>query len=310
MTAIRDRNVLITGGASGLGLGFAHALASLGARIIIADSSVENGQAAERQLKDQNHKATFVNVDVTSAASVASMIKAALAWVPGGEAIDAAILSAGVNGNPFDLSPEDPSALSTPEAWQAVERNAKTLNVNLTAVLQCVQLVVKYGMGLPTSQSQSAPTSAKASVKSITLIGSLASYRALPRAVDYSASKWGVRGAFRSLRQQLPKIGVRINMIAPGFVKTPLLAHTIPMYEQIGVHFVEEADVVEATVKVVSDVTCSGRAFAVGSQGALELHDEAGGMDASTAVNELLEKGVFGTPSCPMGRDEQTVHFQ
>lgn len=239
------------------------------------------------------------------------MVRAALEWIPQGEAIDAAILSAGVNGNPFDLEPGDPSELADTESLQTVERSAATLNVNLTAVLQCVQLIVKYGMGISAiTPSNSPDTIMPATAKSIALIGSVGSYRALPRAVDYSASKWGLRGAFRSLRQQLPKIGVRVNLIAPGFVKTPLLAATVPMYEQLGVHFADEVDVVEAVVKTISDLTCSGKAFAVTSQGIVELRDTASGMDASTVLNDLVGKGALGKSGCPMGHDEQTIEFK
>ena len=248
----------------------------------------------------------FLHVDVTSAASVAAMLRDALAWVPAGEAMDAAIFSAGINDNHFDFSPEDPAALSKPETLELVGRNAATLNVNLIAVLQCVRLVVKYGMGLSTPQTQS---SARPTVKSITLIGSLASYRSLPRAVEYSASKWGVRGMFRSIRQILPKAGVRVNMVAPGFVKTPLLAASVAMYEKLGVNFAKESDVVEAVVNVVCGTTCSGKAFTVTAHGVVELQDEAAGMDGSTVMNDLVAQGALGTQSCPMGHDEQAIAF-
>lgn len=239
---------------------------------------------------------------------MADMLRAALEWLPEGEAIDAAVLSAGINGNPFDLSPEPPSRLAQPDALEFASRTAATLNVNLLAVVQSVQLLVKFGMGLTALPSEA--TSARSTVKSITLMGSVGSYRALPRAVDYSASKWGVRGAFRSLRQQLPKVNCRINLIAPGFVKTPLLGSTVAMYEKIGVHFAKEEDVVAAVMQAASDTTCSGIAFAVTSEGIARLQDEPAGMDAATVMNDLVDRGALGTPACPMGHDEQSLQFE
>lgn len=149
------------------------------------------------------------------------MLRTALDWLPQRQAVDSLILSAGVNGNAFDLSPEAPSSLNDESALRLLEPSTSTVQVNLVSVLQTVQLAVKFGMGLEAAKGQEGRTMALGD-KSITLIGSLAGYRALPRAADYSAAKWGIRGIFRSLRQQLPQLGMRINMVAPSFVRTLL----------------------------------------------------------------------------------------
>lgn len=239
----------------------------------------------------------YVYVDVTSIPSQVEMLQNALSWVPQGTAIDSLIACAGVNGNPFDLSPEDPSELPSENAMKLLSGSTATMQINLINVVQMVQLVVKYGMGLKSP-------STGPGLKSVTLIGSLASYRALPRAVDYSAAKWGIRGAFRSLRQQLPQIGVRTNIVAPGFVKTPLIANTIQLYEGMGVKFVEKKDVVDAVEKVVTDSTLDGRSFGVSSEGVVDLGDDKSGKDSFEAVDGLVSRGALGEAGCPMGNDD------
>lgn len=56
MANLRDRNVLITGGASGLGLGFVHAFAKSGSRVIIADFNDQAGIAVEQKLREEHCK--------------------------------------------------------------------------------------------------------------------------------------------------------------------------------------------------------------------------------------------------------------
>lgn len=234
------------------------------------------------------------------------MLRNALQWLPDDEALDAAVFSAGINGNQFDITPEDPSALSNPGSLDLVGKNAATLNVNLVAMLQCIQLTIKYGMGLNSStDSWTGP-----SEKSVTLVGSLASYRALPSAADYSAAKWGVRGMFRSLRQLAPKVGVRVNLVAPGFVRTPLLGSRLPLYEKLGIHFAKEEDVIDAVVKAVSDKTCSGTSFAITAEGLTELVDDASDMEGGIVMNDLAARGAFGIEGCAIGYDHQRVTFK
>lgn len=245
----------------------------------------------------------YVSVDVASIPSQISMLQEVLSWLGQGEAVDALVLSAGINGTPFDLTPVDPFALADNDvapALEAAKRLAATVQINLISILQCTQLVVKYGMGLRLGREGEAVSLGR---KSVTLIGSMAGYRALPRAADYSASKWGARGAFRSLRQQLPKVGVRINMIAPAFVKTPLLAQTVAMYDGMGVKFAAIEDVVTAAVTAVNDHTRTGRTLGVTAHGIKDLNDDAEGMDAWQTMNELISEGALGSHTAPMVSD-------
>ena len=94
--------------------------------------------------------------------------------------------------------------------------------------------------------------------RSILLTGSMLSYRAIARFTDYCAAKAGVRGVFKSLRCDLRKeCGVRINMLAPTFIQTPL---TQPVFEATKERFAYAPmeHVVDAVLRVVSDSKIDG----------------------------------------------------
>jgi len=67
LSALKGKSVLITGGASGLGLATAHEFAAAGAYVTIADiQPVEAGEKIVRQLTNQSYKVTYAYCDVTN----------------------------------------------------------------------------------------------------------------------------------------------------------------------------------------------------------------------------------------------------
>jgi short-subunit dehydrogenase len=75
-----------------------------------------------------------------------------------------------------------------------------------------------------------APRMAARKTGQIALISSLAGIRGLPSAPAYSASKAAVRSYGEALRGKLGKQGVKVNVVCPGYIKTPLTdANTFPM---------------------------------------------------------------------------------
>lgn len=87
--------------------------------------------------------------------------------------------------------------------------------------------------------------------RSLTLTGSVYSYRGLPNNVDYALSKAGARNLFKSLRGQIKDwAGIRLNMLAPTFCLTPLL-QGLPMPG--GIRFAPIENVVDAAAKIVTD---------------------------------------------------------
>jgi 5'-hydroxyaverantin dehydrogenase len=83
------------------------------------------------------------------------------------------------------------------------------------------------------------------------MLASLAGYSAAPGLCDYTASKWDVRGLWRSLLEdaQVSLNPVRFNLIAPYFVATPLIKDHVPLLESMGIKLAGIDDVEAAAMR-------------------------------------------------------------
>lgn len=199
--------------------------------------------------------AKFVQVDVTDWPAQIAMIKAALAFSPSQE-IDILVTSAGVSGGPHQMKPEPATALedTTPPPPH------KAVDINLVACFHTIHLAIKYGMGLDklqtpkTTDAEAAPVPPPTrKLKSVVLVGSLASYAGIPGSPDYSMAKFGVRGMLRSLQGSFGGLGVRLNMLAPYFVDTPMTTAAVPILLKRGHKFARLEDTVEAIARFACD---------------------------------------------------------
>lgn len=93
----------------------------------------------------------------------------------------------------------------------AEEELQKTIQVNLIGPILGMQTVVAF---MPEGGS-------------IINITSSVAHRGFPAGVAYGASKWGLRGATRSVAQTLGKKGIRVNSVSPGPVRTPMVSDSL-----------------------------------------------------------------------------------
>ena len=105
------------------------------------------------------------------------------------------------------------------------------------------------------------PVGIQSSAKSIVLVGSMAGFRFLPNKPDYTAAKYGTRGLFKCLRQELPKLGVRLNLLAPYFIATPMTAPALKTLESQDVKLGDIEDVVQAVLRMTLDADMNGKYF-------------------------------------------------
>ncbi|MFD2494152.1 3-oxoacyl-ACP reductase [Amycolatopsis jiangsuensis] len=186
-----DRVVVITGGASGIGLAAARRLADEGAKVVIADVTPEQGKAAADEVGGR-----FVQTDVTDAEQVDALFQAT---VDEFGTVDVAFNNAGIS------PPEDDSILTTGiEAWEKVQR------VNLTSVYLCCKAV------LPHMQRQGKGAIVN-TASFVAVLGAATSQ------ISYTASKGGVLAMTRELGVQFARENIRVNALCPGPVNTPLL---------------------------------------------------------------------------------------
>ena len=196
------KRAIVTGGASGIGLGIATLLAQAGAEVVIAGRRADVGAEAVATVRAAcgHDAARFVRTDVRSADSVRALFAACDA--DGG--VDILVNAAG-SANPRPLAEHSDDDIDA------------MLDVNLRGVIYCAREAV--------------PRLAARGGGAIVNIASYLGYRGGPGwAPVYSAAKGGVIALTRSLAVQHGPQQVRVNAVCPGFVATALvddlLAHT------------------------------------------------------------------------------------
>ena len=210
---LKDRSVIITGGASGLGEATTRKFHKHGAYITVADLQDDLGQKLTQELGDRT---TFVHCDTTDWESSAAAFKHAANFAPS-KTIDIVVLFAGVDGERrglVDLVMDQPAPSLDGDPTPAKPAH-RALDINLIGVYISTYLALHY-FRLPAKSGE------QQFKKSLILISSITGYMDLPYNTGYATSKYAVRGMFRSIRSVGSKVNARINNIAPGYVLTPL----------------------------------------------------------------------------------------
>jgi 3-oxoacyl-[acyl-carrier protein] reductase len=184
------RRAVVTGGASGIGLGVCRRLLAEGAAVAIWDVNADALAAARESLGGQGE--TF-RVDITDPAAVETAGRES-AEVLGG--IDILVASAGITGPNVTLwdYPVD--------AWRQV------VDVNLNGLFYCNRAVV--------------PAMLSGGYGRIVNVASIAGKEGNPNASAYSASKAAVIGLTKSLGKELAKNNITVNCVTPAAVHTPI----------------------------------------------------------------------------------------
>lgn len=171
---VKDKTILITGGASGFGAGFFQRWAAAGATVVIGDINVKKGDQLVRDVKKEtgNQNVHFIHLDVTDWQSQVQFFKDAVKVSPHG-GIDTVVANAGiVDPNNTIEKPEGLDAANPPPPSLAV------LDVNLTGVLYTAHLALFWLQRNPDS-SPASPECDPAQVvrdRHLLLLSSMVSY--------------------------------------------------------------------------------------------------------------------------------------
>lgn len=194
MKNLKEKVVIITGGASGLGAAMAKRFDQEGAVVVVADVDDEKGSKIAKSLKE----GLYINCDVTDAESVKKMIKKT---VDEKGKLDILVNNAGIDGQ------QAPTHKSTLENWK------KVTAINLDGAF--------YGMkyGLAVMQEQGSGV-----IINTSSTAGLVGFENIP---PYSASKAGVIQLSKAAAIEYADKGIRINCVCPSVVKTDLVEHFI-----------------------------------------------------------------------------------
>ncbi|MCJ1247883.1 hypothetical protein MMC30_005098 [Trapelia coarctata] len=297
LTNLKGKTVLLTGGASGLGAAIARRLGEVGTIVTIADIQEELGTAYTAELRNLGYSVHFHPTDVTSYPSLLSAFKAAISHSPDASTLDIVIAAAGLMGHMF-MHPSEPAPSLS---YDPPEPSFKTIDVNLKGVFYTTMLAKNY-LRLPPKRSPGEHAhehpGAEKPDKSLVLFASTAAYLEVPLLADYCASKMGVRGMFRTMRQPLMSQGIRVNTINPWIMATPLASGVVPLFEANGLAIGKIESVVDAATRCAVDRGIYGRALLVGAAETVDLGDDHEGLDAGPVVKAYVEgeaKGFWET---------------
>ncbi|KAI7328413.1 putative 3-hydroxyacyl-CoA dehydrogenase [Hortaea werneckii] len=249
---VKDKVVVVTGGALGVGACLIRLLHSKRAHVFFGDLLDEEGNALERELSSSasSSQIKFVHCDVTSYADNIALFDAA--YQSCGR-VDHAIANAGLGeqGQMFD------PALNLESVKEEPTKSLKVVDVNLKGVLYFARIASVYLRQPP----QSGESNEQCADKSLTLVSSVAGFREDPGLYVYTASKHGVLGLMRSLRSSPVTSGpprIRTNAICPWMTRTRLVAGIEDEWQKAGLPSNAPEDVASVIAGVVADGQVNG----------------------------------------------------
>jgi NAD(P)-dependent dehydrogenase (short-subunit alcohol dehydrogenase family) len=243
---VRDKVVVITGAARGIGQEFARSLAAAGAHIVAAD--INDCSATLGIVEAQGAKGISVALDVGHANSAVDMAAAATrAFGRIDGLINNAALYGALRGGRFDAITE--------ADWDAA------MAVNVKGIWNCCKAVV--------------PAMRSAEGGSIINLASLAATYGMPYGLHYTTSKAAVIGLTRGLARELGRDRIRVNALAPSAVLTDGTREFFGDRTERALEIIKSgqsiqrnltpSDLVGAAIWLISDASCfvTGQTIAI-----------------------------------------------
>ena len=194
MSEMNGRVALITGASSGIGRATGEVFAARGANVVLAARREDELAAIASEIESRGGRASFVVTDVAIAKDVERMVAHAIETFG---RLDYAVNNAGIEGplaSILDLAEED---------WDRVH------DINLKGTFLCLR-----------EEARAMLASGKRGA--IVNVGSVNSFLGTARRAPYVSSKHALIGLTTSASAELAPRGIRVNIVCPGFIDTPM----------------------------------------------------------------------------------------
>jgi len=191
---MKNKTVMITGAASGIGKATAELFAKQGAQVVLSDIQEEAGKATTESIVAAGGKAIFFKTDVSKPEEMEALVNFALKTYG---KLDVAVNNAGIGG---ELNPIADMSI---EGWQ------KVIGINLNSLFYGMKYQIKAML--------------KNGSGSIVNISSILGSVGFAGSAGYTAAKHGVVGLTQAAALEYSAQGIRVNAVGPGFIETPLL---------------------------------------------------------------------------------------
>ena len=208
MGDLENRVVIITGGARGIGLGIAEAVADQGACVVLADILEEEAKESAKKLGNGH---LGIKHDVRKADSAKNLVDQTLEKFG---RVDVLVNNAGVGPNPASIQD------LTEEEFDRV------LDINLRGVFLTTRAVVPHLIAQKSGR--------------IINVSSIVGQTGFAMIVPYAASKFAVIGVTQCLAHELAPYGITANNVCPGIVETALHSRVVEQFSAMQGQTVEE----------------------------------------------------------------------
>ena len=229
--AFAGKAVIVTGAASGIGRASAVLFARGGASVAVADIDDDGGKETVGMIAEEGGTAIFVHTDVSRAQDVDGLVRTTVATFG---RLDCAHNNAGA------AAPPSPFVDVAEADWSRI------IDINLKGVWLCLKEEIRHMLAAGHGGAIVNTTSARGA------------HRGLPFVGAYVAAKHGVLGLSASAAVEYVGQGIRVNCVAPGLTRTPLLGSQAERAEallaqQPGGRMAEPHEVATAAVWLCSD---------------------------------------------------------
>ncbi|MDZ4343665.1 MAG: SDR family NAD(P)-dependent oxidoreductase [Candidatus Binatia bacterium] len=223
MSTLKGKVALVTGAGRGIGKAISLLLAQSGCRVILAARSREQLEKVHREISDRGGEALVVAADLTRDEDIQQLVETSRSW----GIVDILINNAG-------WGKRAPVVKGNIDDWD------RTFHVNLRAPM----ILAKQFLPNMIAKGEGA----------VINIGSVSGKTGEANGAAYAASKFGLIGFTQSLYEEVREQGIKVSVILPGFVDTPL----IPPNRQLDRSKMIQADDIAQAVRYVltSPATC------------------------------------------------------